>query len=397
MDEVKIELMSSKMFRPGRLVPALLGVGALLALAFWLSLGPPVPVARTGRQTLTQRVVASGRVHVPVRSQLGTMIGGIVDRVMVEEGSRVRPGDLLVQLDDAEIRAEVEQAEARLRTLRELDRKTAGEDVRQAEVALAQAERQLGRLQSLYKEQGISQEDLDNARDARDLAQSRLESARNKAKSKASGGSEERLAQATLSAAQARLAQARVMARSEGVILNRLVQPGDVVQPGQILLVLAQQGDTYLSVLPEEKTLGLLRPGQEATAAADAYPEKVFAARISEIAPSVDPERGTVEVKLLVSNPPEFLRPDMTVSVDIEVARKENALILPAEAVRDPESSAPWVLVVQRGRTVRRGITLGIRGEGMLEALQGLRDGDLVVSPALSKFHAGQRVRPKTS
>ena len=166
-----------------------------------------------------------------------------------------------------------------------------------------------------------------------------------------------------------------------------------MVQPGRALLVVARDGATQLSVQPDEKNLALLRLGQAATASADAFPSRVFPARVAYIAPAVDLSRGTVEVKLDVDAPPDFLRPDMTVSVNVETGRDPQALVLPASAVRDPTTD-PWVLVVQGGRTVRQAVRLGLRGDGLVQVLSGLTAGDAAVAPAAA-VGAGKRVRPE--
>jgi HlyD family secretion protein len=368
-----------------------------LLLVLWIitqaALGPKTPVLRAERRPLVQKVVANGRVHVPIRIRLGTQVGGVVGHIQVDKGDHVRPGDLLLDLVNDETQAGVAQAVARLQQVRELDSKTAAEELRQAEVSLAQAERQLARIQALSDGQVIAPQQLEEAKEARDLAASRKEIAVARARGNAPGGGNERLAAAQLTAAEARLAQTRVNAPSAGTILERLVQPGDVVQAGQALLDMAQDGPVWLTVQPEEKNLAYLRVGQAAQASADAFPDSVFDARITRLAPAVDPARGTIEVDLLVDRPPAFLRPDMTVSIDMEVARREAALVLPAETVREAEN-APWVLVVRRRRVQRQPVTLGLRGEGMVEITSGLRDGEAVVSPEAVKIRPGARVRP---
>jgi HlyD family secretion protein len=105
----------------------------------------------------------------------------------------------------------------------------------------------------------------------------------------------------------------------------------------------------------------------------------------------VDLSRGTVEVKLDVADPPPFLRPDMTVSVNVEVGRDPAALVLPAGAVREVGTS-PWALVVRDGRTVRQPVKLGMRGEGTVQVLSGHEAGEAVVAPA-STIGPGARVR----
>jgi len=98
-------------------------------------------------------------------------------------------------------------------------------------------------------------------------------------------------------------------------------------------------------------------------------------------------------VKLRVATPPPYLRQDMTVSVDIEVARRTQALLVPSDAVRDADSSSPWVLVVEDGRARRRPVVLGLRGNGVAEALQGLQPGDAVVPVTAATVADGTRVR----
>jgi multidrug efflux pump subunit AcrA (membrane-fusion protein) len=102
-----------------------------------------------------------------------------------------------------------------------------------------------------------------------------------------------------------------------------------------------------LVIEPDERNLALLALGQSATASSEAFPDDRFAATVSYIAPAVDPRRGTIEVRLAVPTPPEYLRPDMTVSVEITVAERAHTTILPADAVRGLAEGKPWILVVE--------------------------------------------------
>jgi HlyD family secretion protein len=365
---------------------------ALLAIGVRAKMGPKVAVTRAERRPLVQKIVANGRVDVPVRVQLGAQAGGVVARMLADHGDLVRAGDLLAELANDEAAAVVAQASARLQQVRELDLPAAQEELRQAEVSLRGAERQLERTQTLAVGDGVSAEEVESARDARDLALSRRDNAAARVRGHAAGGSLERLAVAQLAAAQARLEQTRVVAPAPGLILQRLAQPGDIVAAGTALLDLAPEGPTWLVVQPEEKNLAFLRVGQAAQVSADAYPDSLFTARITRLAPAVDPARGTIEVELMVDEPPTFLRPDMTVSIDVEVARNASALVLPGELVRDADGS-PWVLVVRGGRAERQAVALGLRGQGMVEIASGLGEGDAVVSPEAVRIRAGSRVR----
>jgi len=367
-------------------------------------MGPRVPVWEAEKRELVQRVVASGRVLAPARIQLGSVVVGRVTRVAVEKGDRVKAGQVLVLLDDAEARAAlaqarsaVAQAAARLEQVEVVSAQVTSQAVRQAELRLEQAEVKLTRNRTLAEAGSVSRSDLDDALQARDLAASQLATARIQA-SAAAGGADRRAVLAALEqargaeqAAAARLDQLQIRSPSDGVVTERDAEPGDVVQPGRTLLVVARDGPTQLSVLPDEKNLAFLAIGQAATASVDAFPDTIFPARVAYIAPAVDLSRGTVEVKLDVADPPPFLRPDMTVSVNVEVGRDPAALVVPAAAVRDAGTD-PWALVVRDGRTVRQPVKLGMRGEGTVQVLSGLVPGEVVVAPS-STVGPGARVR----
>jgi HlyD family secretion protein len=169
------------------------------------------------------------------------------------------------------------------------------------------------------------------------------------------------------------------------------VEPGDVVQPGKTLVVLALASEALLLAQPDEKNLSSLRIGQKARASADAYPGKSFAAEVSWIAPGIDVTRGTVDVKLRVPDPPETLRTDMTLSIEIEVGRKKGALVVPAESVHDT-GRRPWLLVDAGGRAERRDVALGLVGDGGAEVLSGVAEGEAVLRPAPGVAE-GSRVR----
>jgi HlyD family secretion protein len=369
----------------------------VLYLGISLARGPRVEVMLPRRQMLVQSVVASGRVYVQTRVQVGPVINGMVSRVAVREGDRVAAGDLLIQLEDSEERAGVAQAEARLRQLREVESLAAEEALRQSDASFRLAEQEYQRVQALMTARAVPQQELDRALETYDLAGSRRLSAAVRAKSQARGGADDRLAEAGVAAASARLSHTCLRASGPGRILSRMVQPGDVVQAGETLLVLGQDGDVQLSVQPEEKSLAFLSVGQLATASADAFPDSTFAAQITEIAPAVDASRGTVEVRLFVPRAPSYLRPDMTVSVNVEVGRRQAALILPAEAIHDAETRRPWVLLVERGRTVRRPVTLGMRGDGVVEMTGGVQEGSRVVPVTAARIGEGRRVRARDS
>ncbi len=388
-------------------VAAVAAVGIVAYAARDLVLGTPVETYTATRGDLVQTVVASGRVMTPRRVSVGAVITERVVRIPVEEGQRVRRGDLLIQLDDREERATVAQAEAavaqaeaKLRQLDEVGLPAAEQSLAQARANATQAQAAYDRARDLKAKGFVSQAALDDAQRNRDVAASQLSAAQLQVRSNAAAGSDRALAltalaqaRANLKAAQARLEQTAIVAQVDGTLIARNVEPGNVVQPGKELMVLAPSGDTQVELSIDEKNLAQLKLGQKAVGSADAYPAQRFAAEVVYINPGVDALRGAVTVKLAVPAPPDYLRQDMTVSMDIEVARRSGVVIAPADAVHDAAGAAPWVLVVRNGEAVRQPVAVGLRGDDRLELVSGVAPGEALVPASHPAVRAGQRVR----
>jgi HlyD family secretion protein len=391
--------------------PAFWGLVALACAALSLALlrarGPAVRVALLKSQPLEQHVVASGRVMPPARISVAANLGGLVLAVGAVEGQHVAKGDLLVQIDDAEAnaqvaqaRAAVQQAGARVEQLRRVGAIVATQALREAQSNEEKAAVALSRARQLSASGTLPQSQLEDAVRAVEIAQAQRRTAEAQQLASSPLGADSRVslaallqARAQLAAQEAKLRQTRLVAAQSGVVLNRLVEAGDMVQPGRTLLSMAADGAVELTFQPDERNLAVLALGQKARASADAFPQDVFDAVVDWIAPSIDPQRGTVEVRLRVDKPPAFLRPDMTVSVDVTVARREQALVLPSQAVHGLATAAPFVLAVEAGRVARRPVSLGLRGEGAVEIATGLSAGAEAVVADGQRLEPGQRVR----
>ena len=271
------------------------------------------------------------------------------------------------------------------------------------------------RTQDLVAQGFLSPSRLDEAQRAVAVAQAQLEGAR--AQRAANAGTDVAQAQAQLSlaraatqAAQARLAQATLRAPAAARVLTRTVEPGQIVQPGRALLTLALAGPLQLVATVDERYLQQLQPGQPASVRADAYPDQRFAAQVLSIAPRVDAQRGAVEVKFSLPQAPAFLREDMTLSVAVETARRDAALVVPLAALRadrngsngsngsnggsdtiDTTDAAATLWLARQGRVEARQVRLGLRTLESVEVLQGLHAGEVVLVGAVPA--PGARVR----
>jgi HlyD family secretion protein len=384
-----------------------------IATAAWffgspLLLGPLVPVEPVIRADFVQSVVASGHVEAPFRVNVGSQITGTVADVPVAEGQSVKAGDVLIRLDDREARAGVVQAEsaiaqgeARLRQLRELILPSAEEALRQTQATLVNAERAFERAERLAKDRIAAQATLDDATRALNIARAQVRSAEFQVYTNRPGGSDYVLAEtqlnqarANLATAQSRLSYTVIEAPRDGVLIARDVERGNIVQPNNVLMKLSPTGELQLVVQIDERNLGLLALGQRAIASADAFPKQTFPVEVAFINPGVDLQRASVQVKLRVAEPPPYLRQDMTVSVDVETARRPGALILPAQIIRGMSGGKPWVMKVNGEHAVRQPVEVGLVSGGKAEILNGLTEGEQVI-PSSVTVKEGDRIRPR--
>ena len=354
--------------------------------------GPLMPSYTVISSPLLQTVVASGRVETVSRAQIGSEITGVVLERLVQEGDRVSRGDLLLVLKSDEISAQVRQAEAELKELATTKHPQAQVELANAKVQLEQAQREAARRKNT--DLGIlSAEEKEKSIESERLARNNLQSAQLKVTALASGQVEETMLRERLAALEAQFAKTKIRAEVSGIILTRNVEPGDLVQPSQTLFTIALDGATEIRVPFDERNLPLLAVQQKAAVIADAYPNQPFPAQINFIAPSIDAQRGTVDVRLTVDPVPDFLRQDMTVSVNVETNKRERALVIPNDALSNLSGNRAVVLLVKNGKIQRQQITLGLRGLVMSEIVAGLKKGDQVLADVNSKLKDGTRVR----
>ena len=391
----------------GRLLILFTIVALVTAFGSRVVLGPKIPAALVVQRDFIQTIVATGHVETPHRISIGSQIVGVVKNIPVSEGQIVQAGQVLIELDDAEWRAAAQQADmlvlqaqARLRQVREVQAPVAAQSLVQAEINVSYAEKQWHRNVDLFTKSFISQVALDEAKKNVDLTQAQLQTAKKQVQTTHPTGSDYQIAATALSQAEAnsKVAYSRrqhtiIKTPIAGTLISRDVETGDVVQAGKALMTLSPSGATQLVVQIDEKNLPLLVLGQLARASADAYPTLNFSAAISYINPSVDLQRGSVEIKLNVPEPPAYLRQDMTVSVDIQVATRLRALLVPTDTIHDVKGRQPWVLKVADGKARKQVLRVGLQSAGMSEVLSGLSINDRVLT-FTNEVNEGDRIRP---
>ena len=391
--------------RPKRWILVVIALAALASIAaifWWRGTAPEVVSVTSG--PIQHSLVFSSRVSSVARTDLAATLSARVEKVLVREGDSVEAGQRLIALDDDDLRAQQAQAQAaivtadaRLKSQFELAGPVASQALAQSRANMEYANADFERTKALHAKGFIGDAKLQDVERAAASARAAFQQATAQATANTRGGAEAQAtaarvkeAQAALQIVNAKLEQTSIVAPADARIIARSVEVGDVAQPGKKLLTLAMTGETRLIAQIDEKNLGLVREGMRATGSADAFPDNKFDAELIYLAPSVDVTRGTVESRLRVANPPAFLRDDMTVSVEVMVAQKQNALTIPGVALREA-GDRKYVVVARSGAAQEVDVKLGIRSLQRVEIVSGLSAGDQVVID--ERIRAGQRIR----
>jgi len=309
----------------------------------------PVVVASAERGPVTSWIVASGNLEAVELVEVLAKVPGQVETLLVEEGTLVKQGDVLLELDPNEYRLAAARAEA------ELNKKKAD---------MARYERMLG-------EGVLAQVDYDQA--VYDVRQSELAHE-----------------QALLD-----LAEATVRAPISGVISRREVHRGARVTANQALFTIVNPDRLWVHVRVPEADLPGLEPGQRAEVTSDVLSPGTFEAHVDRIAPVVDPRSGTAKVTVRMSSA-ENLRPGMFVNVRITTASRDDALLIPKRAVVYAGDSTAVYRIDADGNgfsAVQVPVRLGSGDSEFVEVLAGLEPGDRVVVLGQDTLRTGMPVK----
>jgi membrane fusion protein (multidrug efflux system) len=304
-----------------------------------------VPVRR---QTLEDVIGGSGAVEQLTTVQLTAQLDAQVLEVPVKEGDLVKKGDLLVRCDDrlieATIRANLDYVEASKIKIRD--------QTRQVDRYTALQNKKMGTAVDLEK----SEMGLADAREA--------------------------LAKNTLSLRQAEIDLEHVKMKSpiDGIVLERLVNPGEWTRPGQLVLKLGSLNTVLMAPKLTEDKMHSVELGLPAETSFPAFPGAVFRGKVFKIDPNIDPLTRTFTAYVEINNPDLRLKPGLSGFARIRRTAKD-ALVVPSIAVMDPSGEQPLVYVVNdSNRANLRKVRSGIVANGLAEIVSGLKEGEKVVT-----------------
>lgn len=357
-----------------RLVIALLIVAVTVVLYLRATRPAELALVEPVQREVVEVVVASGRLRAVRQSQVGAEAAGVVERLEVREGDRVKRGQLLGALRPGEVPARLAQSLA--------SQEAAARTLQAEEAALRRAAQDFSRSQELAARQLISTAELERATSEVEVQRARADVARARV----------REAAAETGRVRPEFGRREVRAPFDGVIVQRLVEPGTSVGSSTVWFAVAEMDRVELYVETDENNLGKLAIGQSAIAVAPAYPDKPFNAKLIQIGPNVDTDRGVVGLRLTAESVPAFTLPNMTVDVNVEVRRTPSRSALPASSVGAGAGAAPFVLLRGAdGQLVSAPVqVLGRNPEWV--AVSGLPEGARVLRN-VREGKAGQRVR----
>jgi HlyD family secretion protein len=316
--------------RKRRFVLAAAAAAVLVASIWWLRSGgnDGDVTYSTGKVTSDRLVVtvnATGTLQPTKKVDVGSELSGIMESVAVDYNDQVTKGQVLARLDTLRLSAEALQSKAQLAVAEAL--------LEERRASVVEAEAEMNRMSAVRKASGgrvPSQQDFDAAKATLSRARAQV----------ASAEAQIELSRARLDFDSTNLAKAEIRSPIDGVVLSRDVEPGQTIaaslQAPKLFQLAEDLAKMELEVDVDEADVGQVRQGQEATFTVDAYPERIFPARITQLRFASETVNGVVTYKavLQVANTDHALRPGMTATADIIVATVEKALLVPNEVLR---------------------------------------------------------------
>ncbi len=369
-----------------------------------------VEVAREGKLEQSREYAGTTTPYreVSVRSR----VEGQVSDITVDVGSPVKQGQVLARLEDhglekevAEANAEVAARQAEVVSLKaEVDEARAL--VQRARLELNQARTNAARLKFLYEQGAISAQEAEISRTTALTAEQGLKSAEQQVSNRLAAVNAAQKRVAAQNAIVARASQRRsyttLTSPVNGSVLLRGAEPGDLAQPGNEILKLGDLSQVKVVVGVSELELGGIRLRQGARVKLDAFPERSFSGRVTEISPSAQPTARLIPIEVTIPNADRAIRAGLLARVSFE-RPTESQIIIPESALKTSRSEAAQnnkqatVFVVRRqgekATVEERRIQLGNRADGRVEVISGIEPGESIVTRGGNRLKDGALVR----
>jgi RND family efflux transporter MFP subunit len=356
-------------------------VGLVVGAIYWFRFSPvAVTEHRVQVGPIVAEVMGTGTLEARLKSTISPKIAGRIEQILVDQGDRIKAGQLLFSLDDAELQQQVEIAQAALSSSQAALRRLEADQV-QAAAVLEQAEKNHLRRKRLQAQQAVSTEDYDKATEALDIAKAgtaRAEAAL------LEGQKQLVAAEKTLAYHEARRADTRILAPFDGLIVKRHRDPGDIVVPGSPTLALIATDEIWITAWVDETEMARLRVGQPARVIFRSEPDRHYQGQVARLGREADRETREFVVDVRLLKLPQNWAVGQRAEVYVETERKTSAVLVPAMAIQW-RNDTPGIYCKENDRARWRVLKLGIQSGDMVEVAQGLQPDDIVVVARDSK------------
>jgi RND family efflux transporter MFP subunit len=317
----------------------------------------PVSVEEVRTGSISSTTTITGKVTPLAEINVVPKTGGKVAQVLVDVGSKVKQGQVLVRLDTAELDAQLKQAMAALELARSSDT--------QNRYRLQDAQNNLNRMQALYNEGAISRQQYETALLQYNLTKS------------TDTGAQVKQAQANVELIGTQISNAVITAPQDGEISARLAEPGEMAGPGAPVVILVNTNKVYIEGVVAERDVALVKKGQQVDVQVDAA-GGAFKGVIETVSPAADPRSKGYPLKVALTNPDSKLKPGMFGEVRLVTGRKDNVVVITKEAVVD-RGAGKIVYVVKDGKAEERKIAPGMESGDRVEVTDGIKAGEMLV------------------
>jgi ABC exporter DevB family membrane fusion protein len=373
----------------------------------------PVQAGRVQAGEIKSFLSVSGVIEPKETVKVYPKTVGQVKELLVKEGDVIQKGDILMRLDDEQIKLQVAQARATLDSAQaSLEKVRAGarpQEISQAEAAVRQAKINLDsakenyqRMEKLFSEGAVPEQQYEQAKNQFEIAEAQYQSANESYKLVMEGAAEQdikvveaqvRQAQSALELVQSQLDNTIVKAPISGKITSVTAKTGEMVSSAVPLLVIVDTSELYLATGISEKDVGSVYVGQEAEVYIDAFPQKSFPGEATYKGVMIDPASKTMDIKIKITNYGDTeIPPGVFARANITTRKKTDTLLVPSSALvrkRDGE----YVFVIEENVAKQRMVVTGIGQENQVEILQGLEQGDQIVISGNLTLQDGDTIR----
>jgi len=381
--------------------------GVLIISYLWLR-AERVTGLKVVSEDYTPSLLLSGEVIAETQITLSSLISGTVVQSQVKAGDQVKAGQVILQLDDRQAviardaaAMAVETARANLRLASTLSQENARSASIEADLAAEKARLHYERMQSLYQNGAISQQELEAAQQSQTISAENAKSARLFLESYQNGGvnleilqSQLKQRQSDLEAKELGVLQHRITAPADGIVLENLAREGEMVLPGTSLAVLTAGQQIRIRIQPDQRYSQLISSNNQALVWIPYEAAEKWEARVISTEPAGNAEQGSIKAELALAQEVPELYPGRLVSVQLFGALQEDVIIIDnAYLTIDKGQEGVWIARNERAHFVP--VQTGLRSPEGILIREGLNKGDLILEP--QGLREGQRVSARTN